>query len=1016
MAVIFVHGGMKFYRGSPGAARTYVEQDRSRADDYYLAEGSGVADRYAASPLTEVIPAGSLTGEAYEKWVAGYDPATDVAKGRLRTDAKALRFVEVVVNGPKTWSLAAALHPEIADALDAAQTRAAEQIIGWVAEHATTRIGPKGRQVQVPVTEIEAAVVRHYTSRAGDPHRHLHLQISARVLAEGTWRGLHSVGMRDSLAAINGIGHAAVTTDPAFRAVLTAHGFTLDPASGELAELAPYVGRFSARTAQIGRNLDRYEAEWRTANPGAEPGPALRQAWDRRAWSEARPDKVVPTDGAELVTRWNEELHTLGYRDPEQVGLPLLTGSLRVAAIDRDQVAEVVLSRLGARRSAWNAADIRGEVEQWIAGTGLVADAAIRTDLAEDLTARTLATCKPLLPRTDVPEHIRALTSREVMAVEADLVTRFVGRAEQPAHVAAFADPDRDPRPDSRSDPGPDAGPDGLDVAQLAAVASLAGSAQLLVVEGAAGAGKTKTLAATQELLAERGHRMVVVTPTLKAAKVAGRETGTKAFSAAWLAHQHGWRWDDNGRWTREAATPVADAVLQRGDLLLIDEAGMLDQDTACAILTLADETQARIALVGDRHQLPAVGRGGVLDLAARWARPETVVPLDVVHRFTDPQYAELSLAMRTGVRTGDVFDALLGTHQVRLYPTEAERTQALADLAAHSRLAGETGVLVMADTREQVTALNGAIRDRLAAAGYVDDRRGVVTEAGERLGVGDRVMTRRNDRDLAVANRDTWTITGIDHDGSLTIYNREAQGGPQSLPAAYAREHVELAYATTVHGAQGETTHTGHLLLGEHTSAAAAYVAMTRGREDNVAHLVAENLDDARQQWIETFSRDRADLGPGHAAIRAAEDLERYAPHRPLQVALGDLRAAWSRQQDLRRAMAGADRQRRFMAGYGDPDYDARFQAVVEEIHEDLTSATGRVHALLHEPTLRSLPAGRIGQERADWLQQREAEHEVAQVGQGAVNRLRRTPSQPTTGYSSAPDRGRGRGRGIGR
>ena len=117
------------------------------------------------------------------------DPETGAAKGRLRTDAKALRFVEVVVNGPKTWSLAAALHPEIADALDAAQTRAAEQIIGWVAEHATTRVGPKGRQVQVPVSEVEAAVVRHYTSRAGDPHRHLHLQINARVLAEGSLAG-----------------------------------------------------------------------------------------------------------------------------------------------------------------------------------------------------------------------------------------------------------------------------------------------------------------------------------------------------------------------------------------------------------------------------------------------------------------------------------------------------------------------------------------------------------------------------------------------------------------------------------------------------------------------------------------------------------------------------------------------------------------------------------------------------------------------------------------------------------
>jgi exodeoxyribonuclease V alpha subunit len=171
--------------------------------------------------------------------------------------------------------------------------------------------------------------------------------------------------------------------------------------------------------------------------------------------------------------------------------------------------------------------------------------------------------------------------------------------------------------------------------------------------------------------------------------------------------------------------------------------------------------------------------------------------------------------------------------------------------------------------------------------------------------------MTRRNDRDPTVANRDTWTITGIGSDGTLTVHG-DARAGSRSLPAAYAHEHVELAYATTVHGAQGKTTHTGHLLLGENTSAAAAYVAMTRGREDNAAHLVAENLDDARQQWIETFGRDRADLGPGHAARRAAEDLERYAPHRPLEPALADLRAAWTTEQDLRGALAPLREPRR--------------------------------------------------------------------------------------------------------
>ena len=82
---------------------------------------------------------------------AGVDPATGVAKGRLRNDAGAVRFVEVVVNGPKSWSLAAELHPDIAAAYEAAQNRAAEQILGWLGEHATTRVGPRGGQVQVPV-------------------------------------------------------------------------------------------------------------------------------------------------------------------------------------------------------------------------------------------------------------------------------------------------------------------------------------------------------------------------------------------------------------------------------------------------------------------------------------------------------------------------------------------------------------------------------------------------------------------------------------------------------------------------------------------------------------------------------------------------------------------------------------------------------------------------------------------------------------------------------------------------
>ncbi|CAN5484500.1 hypothetical protein BH09ACT12_BH09ACT12_23970 [soil metagenome] len=811
-----MHGGLKIYRGAAAAARHYVEADRSRADDYYLAEGTGVAARLSATP-DGVRAEAPMDGTTYEQWVAGYDVVSGTPKGRRRTDDQAVRFVEVTVNGPKTWSLAAALHPDIAAAYDAAQDHATEEIVGWLAEHATTRVGPRGRQAQVPVEQIEAAVVRHYTSRAGDPHRHL--QINARVWADGQWRGLHTVGVRDSLEAINGIGHAAVMTDPGFRNALAARGFRLDCESGEVVELAGYAGAFSARARQIEQNIDRYEAQWRAEHSEEEPGPALRRTWDRRAWSEARPDKVVPISGAELAARWVDELTELGFSLPDHPQRPV---SSRVGELDREGLVASALMRLGSRRSAWNAADARGEVEHLIAAAGIVAGPAVRRELAEDLAYRVVAASRPLLGRTDVPEHVRSLTSPHVLAVERELIER---------------------------------------------IASGATTGELTIVEGAAGSGKTTRLAAKRAELEQQGGRMLVVTPTRKAAQVAAHEVGAPAHSVAWLLHQHGYRWDDDGRWTRGEPAPEA-PVLDCLTLIVVDEAGMLDQDTAHALLDLAGTASSRVTLIGDRHQLPAVGRGGVLDLAVRYA-PERCVELEGVRRFNDPAYAELSLKMRCGEASGEVFEELVRRGEIVLHASEVERQQMLA---AHA----SRGELVIADTREQVGRINGlAHQVRVVTGEAADD---IMTATGERIGVGDRVTTRRNDSDVGVANRELWTVVGSEG-GRLTV---DGEAGRRSLPVEYVDEHVELAYATTAYGAQGSTVSAAHVAVGEHTGAASAYVGMTRGRERNVAHLVAESHDDARRKWVEVFGRHRADLGPEWAAQRAVEAVDRFGPQAP--------------------------------------------------------------------------------------------------------------------------------------
>ncbi|MGF1957741.1 relaxase domain-containing protein, partial [Enterococcus casseliflavus] len=77
--------------------------------------------------------------------------------------------MEMVVNVPKSLSVAAALHPEVSEALDAAQRDAVVEIRSWLGQHSVTRVGPRGKQEVVPIEQLETVAVSHKTSRAGDP-------------------------------------------------------------------------------------------------------------------------------------------------------------------------------------------------------------------------------------------------------------------------------------------------------------------------------------------------------------------------------------------------------------------------------------------------------------------------------------------------------------------------------------------------------------------------------------------------------------------------------------------------------------------------------------------------------------------------------------------------------------------------------------------------------------------------------------------------------------------------------
>jgi hypothetical protein len=184
-------------------------------------------------------------------------------------------------------------------------------------------------------------------------------------------------------------------------------------------------------------------------------------------------------------------------------------------------------------------------------------------------------------------------------------------------------------------------------------------------------------------------------------------------------------------------------------------------------------------------------------------------------------------------------------------------------------------GEAITVATNNEAAALNERIHPGRVERGEVDD---TITATGSDelpIGRGDLIQTRKNNASSGVANRLQWIVRQVTDDG--TVYARETGTGrrrPRTvvLPPAYVSEHAHVAYAATAYGIQGITMGSSDRMLSEATSAAGIYVGMTRGRERNRLHIIAEDMADARAQSVRAMERDPADCGLNHATVQAAE------------------------------------------------------------------------------------------------------------------------------------------------
>lgn len=365
--------------------------------------------------------------------------------------------------------------------------------------------------------------------------------------------------------------------------------------------------------------------------------------------------------------------------------------------------------------------------------------------------------------------------------------------------------------------------------------------ARVTVVTAAAGAGKTSSLKTAAECWHgdERGYRRIIgLAPTGKAADV--------------LAHEG---FTDDAMTVDRALAQLnsGESPFGERDVVVVDEAAMTSDQHLVRLIEAADRVDAKLVLVGDDEQLQAVnGRRGMFS----WlAENGDGVQLDEVFRQRNAAERAATLGLRAG--TQDALDASLDWYEGvgRLSTGSADAMLDDAWMAWKADTDEGKNSLLVAPTWQAAAALNQRTQRERIEAGEVDPERArsARLSAGEQAFEGDVILTRRNDYKLTDSNGNPlrnghrWEIALI-HDGHDVVRLRRADDPSTTIevPSSYLSSHARLGWASTIHAAQGATYDTAHAVLSEETSTRElAYVALTRGREENKAYIIASEPDE---------------------------------------------------------------------------------------------------------------------------------------------------------------------------
>ncbi|GHD23542.1 Ti-type conjugative transfer relaxase TraA [Tianweitania populi] len=556
----------------------------------------------------------------------------------------------------------------------------------------------------------------------------------------------------------------------------------------------------------------------------------------------------------------------------------------------------LLLKQLSRERSTFDEREIARALHRYVDDPTVFAN--IRAQL---MASSDLVTLKPqqIDPDTGKVSDVAVFTTRSMLRTEYDMaqsareLSRRSGFRVDPEKVANAIRvvESRDPEKPFR-----------LDAEQVDAVRHVTGDSAISAVVGLAGAGKSTLLDAARIAWEADGRRVVGTALAGKAAEGLEQSSGIKSRTiASW-----------------ELAWADGRDKLRKGDVLVVDEAGMVSSEQLARVLKIVEDAGAKAVLVGDPMQLQPIQAGaafraiverigfaeltGVRRQRKQWAR-------DASRLFARGKVEEAldAYAQHDRIHQLETRDAVI-ERIVEDWGQAREEYRRKA--ASEDRTLTGSELLVLAQTNDDVGKLNQAIRAVMGGQGALAEHRAYQTERGERqFAIGDRLIFLENARffekraeHLAVQhvkNGMLGTVVRTTTERGETLLTVKLDAGREVTFGQDTYRNIDHGYAATVHKSQGATVDRTFVLATGIMDQHLTYVAMSRHRDQADLYMAHDDFA-PREKWGRAQRVDHAAgvtgelVETGEAKFRPDDENAKESPYADVKTDDGVVHRVW--------------------------------------------------------------------------------------------------------------------------